>query len=218
MSHSRSTQSERIKNASRKRREQKKQETRQAIIDAASALFLEHGYENFSLRQVAEQIGYSPGTIYLYFSDKDELLFTLADIGFQRFGEALQAAVDATDNPREQINGLGRAYIAFGLENPVHYRLMFIERTDFMFRDSPEHGKSWIETFYILQHTIERAMASGDIPSGDAEAVSDAVWAAVHGVVAIAIRMRFIPKERIEKATEVLLSTLTHGIYAPPDA
>jgi AcrR family transcriptional regulator len=80
------------------------------------------------LRQVAEQIGYSPGTIYLYFKNKDALLFTLANEGFMRFAEMLQAAVDATDDPKEQIFGMAEGYIAFGLKNPVHYRLMFMER------------------------------------------------------------------------------------------
>jgi AcrR family transcriptional regulator len=51
-------------------------------VDAAGALFLEQGYERFSLRKVAERIGYSPTTIYLYFRDKDDLLFTVVDEGF----------------------------------------------------------------------------------------------------------------------------------------
>ncbi len=54
---------------------------RQAILTASTELFLEHGYHNFSLRQVAEKIGYSPGTIYLYFQDKDAILFTIMEEG-----------------------------------------------------------------------------------------------------------------------------------------
>jgi AcrR family transcriptional regulator len=213
---SKRTQSDRIKAASRKRRERQKAETRQAIIDAASELFLEHGYENFSLRQVAEQIGYSPGTIYLYFDNKDDLLFTIADEGFQRFGAALQAAVDAApDAPQQQLEGMARNYITFGLENPVHYRLMFMERTDFMIREHDHDGDRWIDTFYILQQSVERGMAIGIIPQGNAEAVSDVLWSMVHGLVAIAIRMEYIPEERIERATEQAIRVLREGIYTP---
>jgi AcrR family transcriptional regulator len=60
------TQAERLRKALR---------YRQAILTAAGALFLEQGYERFSLRKVAERIGYSPTTIYPYFRDKDDLLF-----------------------------------------------------------------------------------------------------------------------------------------------
>src|SRR5215213_6311078 len=86
------TRAERLREASRQRRDQEKQDVRQVILDAAADLFREHGYERFSLRQVAERIGYSPTTIYLYFTDKDDLLFTVADVGFMRFGEQLVAA------------------------------------------------------------------------------------------------------------------------------
>lgn len=211
---SKRTQSERIKAASRKRRERQKAQTRQAIIDAATELFLEHGYENFSLRQVAEQIGYSPGTIYLYFDDKDDLLFTIADEGFRRFGEALQAAVDAApDDPQQQLEGMARNYITFGMENPVHYRLMFLERTDFMVREHDHDGDRWVDTFYILQQAVERGMAKGMIAPGNAEAVSDALWAMVHGLVAIAIRMHYIPEGRIERAIEQAIRVLREGMY-----
>ena len=71
------TQAERLRQAIRHRRDQEKQELRQTILNAAGELFLEQGYERFSLRKVAERIGYSPTTIYLYFRDKDDLLFTV---------------------------------------------------------------------------------------------------------------------------------------------
>ncbi len=212
MSKSQQSQSERIKAASRKRREQQKAETRQAIVGAASELFLQHGYDNFSLRQVAEQIGYSPGTIYLYFDDKDDLLFTIADEGFGDFGARLQAAVDSTPDPRLQLEAMYRAYVDFGLENPVHYRLMFIERPDFMLRDSVETGHSWLNTFYILQHTVERALAAGAIAPGEPEAISDVIWASVHGIVALGIRMPYISRERIDRAVEENIKLLHRGM------
>src|SRR5205807_9948129 len=87
-----STQAERLRQAIRHRQAHEKQELRQAILTAAGELFLEQGYERFSLRKVAERIGYSPTTIYLYFHNKDDLLFTVVDEGFVRFGQQLAAA------------------------------------------------------------------------------------------------------------------------------
>ena len=76
------TRAERLRAASRIRREQQRQELRQAILTAASDVFLAQGYAGFSVRQVAERIGYSAATIYLYFQDKDDLLFAVVDEGF----------------------------------------------------------------------------------------------------------------------------------------
>ncbi|MFH4082248.1 helix-turn-helix domain-containing protein, partial [Acinetobacter baumannii] len=71
------TRQARIRQNSAQRRERSRQETRQAILEAAIQMFEREGYEGFSLRQVAENIGYTPTTIYLYFKDKDDLLFAV---------------------------------------------------------------------------------------------------------------------------------------------
>jgi AcrR family transcriptional regulator len=204
-------QDKRIQAASRRRREQQKAETRQAIIEAATALFIEHGYNGFSLRGVAEQIGYSPGTIYLYFKDKDALLFQLADEGFRTFGDMLQAAVDGSERADEQLRAMGRAYLAFGFQHPVHYRLMFLERTDFMCReaDSAPIGDTWLETFQILENTVKRGIAVGHLRGEHPQAVADALWAGLHGIVALGIQMDdMFDGQRIERAAQQMLLML----------
>src|SRR5712691_10845950 len=113
------TQAQRLRQAIRHRQEREKQELRQSILTAAGELFLEQGYERFSLRKVAERIGYSPTTIYLYFRDKDDLLFTVVDEGFVQFGQQLVAAADSQEDLWERIIALGRAYVSFGVEHPV---------------------------------------------------------------------------------------------------
>jgi AcrR family transcriptional regulator len=210
------TQDERIKRASKKRRQQQKAETKQAILDAATALFLEHGYEGFSLRQVAVQIGYSPGTIYLYFGNKDDLLFTIADEGYQIFTNYLQEAVETSEHPREQIMAMGQAYIDFGRSYPVHYRLMFMERPDFLMHQLAElddHSR-WDASYQILVGSIERAMAAGIIEKADLYATADAIWAALHGVVALAIRMMSFDGERTENAINAAFKMIGRGMFS----
>src|SRR5215469_18650450 len=149
------TQAERLHQAIRHRQDQEKQELRQAILTAAGELFLEQGYERFSLRKVAERIGYSPTTIYLYFRDKDDLLFTVVDEGFTRFGQQLAAAATSTVDPWERVIALGRAYVAFGLQNPVYYQLMFMQRADFLTHEQADKGQPRIATFVVLRQAVQ---------------------------------------------------------------
>jgi hypothetical protein len=95
------TRGDRMREASRERRSLQKQELRSSILVAAAELFLEHGYEHFSMRQVAERIGYSATTIYLYFENKDDLLFEVVSDGWQRFSDDFLAAAAAADEPLE---------------------------------------------------------------------------------------------------------------------
>ncbi|HLY30098.1 MAG TPA: helix-turn-helix domain-containing protein, partial [Ktedonobacterales bacterium] len=59
------TRAERLRAGSRERREHDRQELRQAILDTAAEMLLTQGYAAFSLRKVAERLGYSATTIYL---------------------------------------------------------------------------------------------------------------------------------------------------------
>ena len=65
------------------RKEREKQEMRTLILSTATNLFVERGYDSVSMRNIAEAMEYSPATIYLYFKDKNELLYTLSEEGFR---------------------------------------------------------------------------------------------------------------------------------------
>jgi AcrR family transcriptional regulator len=206
------TRIERVRTASRQRREQEKRELRAAILQAAGRLFAEQGYERFSLRQVAEMIGYSATTIYLYFKDKDDLLFAVVDEGFDRFEQQLAAAAASTDDPIARLQAIGRAYIDFGLQNSVHYQLMFMQRADFLIGHRPGEQQPRIDAFRMLQDTVLYGIALGALRPGDVESYSDALWALVHGVVALAISMPFISAERIQRIADTALAMSLKGL------
>ncbi|MEV0280015.1 TetR/AcrR family transcriptional regulator [Streptomyces sp. NPDC050610] len=56
-------------------RETKKQQTRQAIADAALPLFLEHGFDQVTVAEVARHVGVSGQTVFNYFPTKEDLFF-----------------------------------------------------------------------------------------------------------------------------------------------
>ncbi|HHO55260.1 MAG TPA: TetR/AcrR family transcriptional regulator [Trueperaceae bacterium] len=190
-----STRAQRIKTKSSQRRETKKLELKQEILSAATELFLEHGYEKFSLRQVAEAIGYSPTSIYLHFKNKEELLFMTALEGFRRFGEMLEQGYKATNDPYGRIFSIGRAYVDFALEYPVHYRLMFMQDSDLIYKKLPDCDESIIDSFEILQKTLVEAMEAKVIKEQDILVLSKLIWAHVHGIASLAISLPELTKD-----------------------
>jgi AcrR family transcriptional regulator len=207
------TRTERLQKASQKRRDREKQELRRKILAAATDLFLEYGYEEFSLRQVAEEIGYSPGTIYLHFKDKDDLVFSIADEGFLRFGQTLENAATGTDDPLQRLIDMSQAYILFGLQNPEHYQLMFMQRTDYLFDRPEEDFIPRINSFDILQQAVDQAIAAGVVRNVSSLAIADSIWAQFHGIVALAIGMaNFYTRERALLAAEQAIITITKGL------
>lgn len=185
------TRQERIRQRSTERRERSRQQTRQAILEAATQLFEREGYEGFSLRQVAEAIGYTPTTIYLYFKDKDDLLFAVCSQGFAEFTEALQQAYRSTPDPLERVEALGRAYLEFGLSRPLHYQMMFMQRSEWALRASAPAGEVEGSTSYhILLQAVTEAMKAGKIRMGDPLETTNLVWSGMHGIVSLALSMK----------------------------
>jgi AcrR family transcriptional regulator len=109
--------------AARKQRE--KEEMRSLILDAARKVFLEKGYYEASIRNIAEEIEYSAGTIYLYFKDKDEIFHSLHEEGFRKMLEKMQPLEHVTD-PFERLKAIGLVYLEFAKNNKDLYDLMFI--------------------------------------------------------------------------------------------
>ncbi|HEY6548677.1 MAG TPA: TetR/AcrR family transcriptional regulator [Vicinamibacteria bacterium] len=169
------------------RREREREEVRTKILDAARELFMTEGYEKVTMRRIAEAIEYSPTAIYLHFEDKDDLVLALCR---QDFGRLLQA-FEGTPLPKDpvaRIRALGRAYARFGLENPNHYRFMFMSpmKPD----HAPEPTDPGHQSFEVLRAAVADALAEGAFRKGDVDTVAQVLWAQIHGAVALLITLR----------------------------
>ena len=213
MSETKTTRAMRLREKSSARRTQQKAEVRQAILSAASELFLVGGLEGFSLRGVAERVGYSATTVYLYFDNKDDLLFAVSLEGFERFGQALKQAYESADDPIARISAIGHAYVAFGAAHPAHYRLMFMERGEFLLKENPNDCKPTIDSFDILVRAVHEAHAAGVLSPDNPMNLVYTLWAAVHGLVALTLCVPVMDARDLEQRTEDLLTTLHSGFY-----
>ncbi len=168
------------------RREREREEVRRKILDSARDLFASEGYDRVTMRRIAEAIEYSPTTIYNHFEDKDDLVSALCEEDFRRLLLAFEGQTPPAD-PVEWIRQLGRAYAAFGLQNPNHYRFMFM--TPAKFQRVPEPSGSGIESFRLFRSAVEKAIASGQFRPGDPQAAAQVLWSSLHGAVALLITL-----------------------------
>jgi len=198
----------------KERKERQKRYLRQEILDAASELFVRDGYENVSMRRIAEKIEYSPTTIYLYFKDKTELL---EEVCKQTFGGLVKRLTKIMEQPGDPVERLKRgliAYIEFGLENPHHYRATFMMPIP----DSVDKGKYHKEdspgmrAFAFLVKGISECVKAGKLPSMNIELASQTVWAGVHGITSLLITDCTFPWVGREKVIVATVDTLVAGL------
>src|SRR5262244_3371194 len=97
----------------KERKLRQKKFLRQEILNAASKLFVKEGYENVSMRRIAEKIEYSPTTIYLYFKDKAELLENVCQETFARLSSHLRRILGQPGDPVGRLKRGLLAYVHF---------------------------------------------------------------------------------------------------------
>ncbi len=170
-------------------------DTRGAILAEATRLFQQHGVDGFSMRQIAGAIGFSATTIYLYFKDKNDLMYAVCVAGFEEFGASLEQAAASHADPVERLRALGRAYIDFALTHPLHYDVMFIRPKEWaigaMTDERVGTDRADPPSLAGLVTAVQAAVDAGALheQAGDVRELAMRLWAGLHGVAALAISM-----------------------------
>lgn len=184
------------------RKEREKEEMRQKILSAAARLFIVDGYEKTSMRNIADAIEYSPGSIYVYFRNKNELFYALSTEGFNRFFKAFQS-VGRYSDPMHKLHELGRIYFEFAIQNPEYYDLMFIMRAPMESHQNEDGWELGMKSHNILTTIVEECLEKGYFKGKNAQTVSFMIWSFVHGVMSLKIRSRLKMYEELDQQTLV---------------
>lgn len=198
----------------KERKLRQKRLLRQEILDAASELFVKEGYENVSMRRIADKIEYSPTTIYLYFKDKAELLEQVCYEMFSRLSQHLRAILEQPGDPLERLRRGLIAYVHFGLDNPHHYRAAFMmpipdgfEKEKYIQPDSPG-----LQAFDFLRRCVFDCISAGKMHCQDPELASQTLWCGVHGVTSLLITRTMFPWVDREQVIESVVDTIITGV------
>ncbi len=169
---------------SQERRSRERVETREKILDAARAMFVRHGYEATTMRAIAQRIEYTPTAIYHHFRNKEALLTELCNVDFQALVAAFQR-IGRVEDPFERLLRLGQAYVAFALEHPMQYRLLFLTpRPETKVAGAGNPGE---DAYAFLRETCEELVASGRLRRefGNPDQVAQMTWSSLHGLLAL---------------------------------
>ena len=90
---------------------QTSEQRRRAIVTAARAAFLRHGYGNTSMSAIAAKLGGSKTTLWTYFRNKRELYDAVVDDLVERYGEALRLPLPPEADPREVLQAFALSLI-----------------------------------------------------------------------------------------------------------
>lgn len=169
----------------KEKRAKYKEEFRREILDSAREIFITDGYDGFSMRKLAGKIDYSPTTIYLYFKNKDELLFAICEEFFTNFLAELNNIRSVSQDPMETLHQAFLYLIEFGLRNPNQYKAIFFSkrhiygtREEFVERESMAR-----KTYLVFKEIIQDCIKAGRFRELDDEIIVSALAITSHGLV-----------------------------------
>lgn len=199
----------------KERREREREEIRTRILDAARELFANEGVESVTMRRIADRIEYSPTAIYFHFRDKEALLAELCDCDFRSFAHGFIEIAQIAD-PVERLRAAGRAYVSFGLNNPSHYRLMFMTpkttEASTIAKGNPEE-----DSYAFLKGIVSELMQQGRFRDDitDVDLAAQVMWSAMHGLVSLEIakcKDEWVEWRPVEERAQTVSDMMIRGL------
>jgi AcrR family transcriptional regulator len=158
-----------------------KTDVRNRILEASADLIAEDGLSGLSMREVARRAGVSHQAPYHHFSDREAILAELVKTGFEQLHAYEMRALEGVADKTARVAAVGEAYVAFALDQPAVFQLMF--RREMVEMDKfPDTRCAADKAFAAPLEVI--AEASGASPE---ESLPDmlACWSLAHGLATL---------------------------------
>ncbi len=169
----------------------------EAMVDEALERVRAHGADQVSLRSIAQALEVSPSAAYNHFADKDDLLRAVGACGLAALDERMSRVLaahpaDTTDDARARFSGLGRAYLAFAIDETHLFQLTFGPICAAKELPPEETGP-----FRKLISALDDLDRWGLLKPGSREGLDLTVWAATHGMATLLVEGA-VPPEAVE--------------------
>jgi AcrR family transcriptional regulator len=194
----------------REKRHRYKEEFRREILNSARDLFIDGGYEKFSMRRLAEKIDYSPTTIYHYFKNKDDLLYAICEEVAEQFLVRIRYFKSVQSKPYEALRQAMLYLVEFAFDNPNQYKVFFLTRPniygtqkEFMKRESMARN-----SYFELREIVRACVKTGKLRNMDIDVLTQVIATAPHGLITMTLYQSSFPWAN----QKVLATTLVDGL------
>lgn len=196
----------------RNKREEARDDLRKRLVDAAEARIASQGLAALKAREVTADAGCALGALYTAFDDLDRLILQVNSRTLVRLGAALQAACSDGLAPKDSLAALAQGYVAFALANFHLWSALFNHRLP----DGVEVPEWHRAEHAVLIEQIIPPLAAlrPDLPPAAVQQRAKTVFAAVHGVVQLALHGRFVgtPRDLLAGEVAALVEAMTRGL------
>jgi AcrR family transcriptional regulator len=166
------------------------QARRTLILDAARSAFFELGLDGASLREIAKRAGYTPGAIYSYFANLEEIYGALLGESLQRLNQVVEAAKGggrpSSGEAIDLLRAKAEAFYVFYRDNPKELDLGFYLFNGVKPRGlTPELNEQLNEQLLAALRPVQEQLEALGLSAGEAVIETTAVFAQIVGVLVL---------------------------------
>lgn len=145
------------------------------------------GWDAVTTRRLSAEIEYSQPVLYKHFTGMEQIADAVATDGFGELAEVIRDARSGAGAASDALTRIARAYLDFARDNPAVYDAMFTRATSLHFaaQDTPAPLAA---AFAELRHAVGLVA-----DEQDADALTEVLWAALHGLVTLGRAGRLRP-------------------------
>jgi AcrR family transcriptional regulator len=131
-------------------RERNKTERRRRVLEAARAVFLEHGYEDATTREIAARAGVAVGTVFVYARDKRDLLMTIVNDDLEAVTEESLANLDGDEPFLDKLIELFEPRYRYWVRDPALSTFALHETATARIKEVPSETKRFYSRRYRI--------------------------------------------------------------------
>ena len=133
---------------------------REQILEEAARLFSSQRFDEVLMDDIAQSAGVAKGTLYTYFSDKEELYFAVVFEGISRLNQQVLESASGQKDPEKQLRNIVYSIVSFVVQNGFFYKLLSIEDSKSGAGKSVNRER-WREQRNIQLNAIESVLTAG---------------------------------------------------------
>lgn len=174
------------------RKEREKNKRRQDIIEAARKVFSKKGFINATIDEIAEEAELSKGTIYTYFTNKDELFVRNMLAGIDDLVEEVSRAASLKKGPEEKLDAIATTYYEYYRTHPDYFRMFMYLFYDEVRGTLPadlvkEINDKATYSLKIVAGVVQEGIDQGIFRPESPWRVANLMWAAFTGLTQLTI-------------------------------
>ncbi|MGA9192503.1 MAG: TetR/AcrR family transcriptional regulator [Anaerolineales bacterium] len=190
-------------------REDVSEERKEQILDAATEVFAQKGFDHARMDDIVEETGLSKGALYWYFKSKDDIIFGIMDRLFRLEFRELEEIKQSESSATEALRGFTEVAIK-DINRMLHFMPITYEFLALAFRNKlvQKAIKQYMNSYVsILDPLIQRGVESGEFKKVNPREVSAAVGAIIEGTMLLWVYDRNLiePEKNIRASITLLL-------------